>query len=97
MTTAEMETMRDDVRYLKEHADTVLQSLEVIAQTIAGVAANQERFDRQLERLAEAQFRTDERLDKLAQAQFRTDEAVQRLSDTVDRYLNARLNGNQQN
>lgn len=26
----------------------------------------------------------------------RTDEAVQKLSDTVDRHLNARLNGNQQ-
>ncbi|MFN7945681.1 MAG: hypothetical protein U0Z53_10030 [Blastocatellia bacterium] len=99
-----------DLTLLKEISTTHSQLLEKLVESqiqtderLEKLAQVQFRTEEKLEKLTEAQIRSDEKLEKLAEVQFRADgrierleASVQKLSDTVDRYLNSRFNGNGQ-
>lgn len=83
---------------------TLFDTVNKLTDDVQKLDERQKRTDEHFERLAEVQFRSDERIERLAEAQSRTEDqltnlsaTVDQLSQTVDRYLSARLNGNSQN
>ncbi|MDQ3010841.1 MAG: hypothetical protein M3X11_09095 [Acidobacteriota bacterium] len=83
---------------------TLFDTVNKLTDDVQKLDERQKRTDEHFERLAEVQFRSDERIERLAEAQSRTEDqltnlsaTVDQLSQTVDRYLSARLNSNSQN
>ncbi len=98
------QAQREDIKYLKEAADTWFQGLEVWAASLNRLGGRQDETDQRLSRaiqtiqlLAESQVQTDKKVseyhDQADKRMKRVEETVQQLAITVDRYLNARLNG----
>lgn len=92
--TDDVTELKDDMQEVKvkqslasEQFATIFQALDQAADAIRQTAINQLRHEQEAnERMA----RSDERMTQV-------EASVQKLSDTVDRYLSARLNGNRQN
>lgn len=81
--------------------DTIFEALDQASETIRQTAINQLRYEQQanermmrveatVQRVSDNQKLADERLTRL-------EKTVQKLSNTVDRYLAARLNGGSKN
>ncbi len=82
-----MQEVKSNQASFERRIATILEVLDHAAKTVHETAMNQLRYEQEAnERMA----RSDERMTKV-------EASVQKLSDTVDRYLNARLNGNRQN
>ncbi len=99
--TTEVEELKDSHKLMRENIKDVLFGLELLGdrtnQMIDGINRHEaaiEKLTVSHEKLAAAQVRTDEVMQNLALRQVETAETVDRLSKTVDRYLSARLNGN---
>lgn len=97
--------LTDDVAELKESMQevkvkpslaseqfaTIFQALDQAAETIRQTAINQQRYEKEANaRMSKYEQQANERMTRL-------ETTVQKLSDTVDRYLSARLNGGSRN
>lgn len=70
-----------------EQFAVIFQALDQAAETIRQTAIQQQRYEKETNK---RMTQSDERLTRL-------ETSVQKLSDTVDRYLSARLNGGSKN
>ncbi len=100
--------LTDDVTELKENMQEVkaneasferriamiLEVLDQASKTVHETAMNHLRYEQEAnERMA----RSDERMARSDERMTQVEASVQKLSDTVDRYLSARLNGGSKN
>ncbi len=87
-----------------EQFSTIFEALHHAAQNISQITVVQNRTSIAIEKLLEAQARADKRQARSERQQVQSEERLVRLEDavkqltvTVDRYLNARLNGGSKN
>jgi chromosome segregation ATPase len=80
-----------------EQFDIIFAALHHASQNISEITEVQNRTTVAIEKLLAAQARANKRQDKSDERLARLETTVQRLSDTVDRYLSARLNGGSKN
>lgn len=83
--------------FSREHFADIFRALDQAAHNISEITAVQNRTTKAIDKLLAAQARADKRQDNSDGRLTRLETTVQRLSDTVDRYLSARLNGGSKN
>jgi predicted phage gp36 major capsid-like protein len=90
----EMREVKDEHRFFKEHFNNIFRALDLSAQNFDRINQNQKYTDKILARLEKTMQKhaesSNERLTRI-------ETTVERLSQSVDRYLSARLNGSSQN
>lgn len=98
LTNAQMQDsvaeLTDDVTELKEKIRAVRQTQKTHDESLHDIFQALEITNQALQRIALHQEQYEKRSDKRL---TRLETTVQRLSDTVDRYLSARLNGSSRN
>jgi hypothetical protein len=96
--TDDMTELKDERQEVKvkqslasEQFTIIFQALDQAAETIRQTAIQQQRYEKEAnKRMTQYEQQSNERLTRL-------ETTVQKLSDMVDRYLGARLNGGSQN
>ena len=99
--TTDIEELKDSHKLMRDNIKDVLFGIELLGDHMNKIIDVTNRQEVAIGRLVASQERTDaaiqrtnEAIDSLALKQAETAETVDRLSKTVDRYLSARLNGN---
>ena len=92
-----MREVKNYREFSREHFADIFRALDHAAQNISDITAVQNRTTKTVEKLLAAQVRAEKRQDNSDERLTRLETTVQKLSDTVDRYLSARLNGGSKN